>query len=350
MSEFVKDTLQTKNPEHSNCFNNVKEFEWAEAFLKGELNAFQKIFHPEVTQTASTSPYDIFGREEVSRTFLWASKFYDRCDFIAQASSERVEFLEFDLTTKNQMHMTGMTVLTKDESNKIIKVFNGHRNLLESVLFSEHFARGPRNQGIVSLFHKRALSKYGLETKYHRNVFEIDSVSSVDESEYIDAFRDSSETAFCKILDENVLLSSSYVVRPIEGIRRVSKTMSLVSKFYEHCLFTNQGNFQNKTYLLYKGRLRNGLLVSDGFLILERNNQGKIKGIYDNPIPLHAGTLISAFLAKRFADKDFASRYFYSDELFRRAAKHYSMNGVIGSETRNLSFLRGFLAKLMISV
>lgn len=336
---------------HPNCYGNVSEYRWTDAFYNKDMEAFKDIFHPEVTQSASTSPYINFGRKEVSETFAWASKFYKRCDFTAQASANFVEFLEFDLTTANDMHMTGMTALTKNHEGKVIKVFNGHRNLTETVLFSEHFVKGPKGKGTVSLFHKKALKKYGLEHAYPRNPAGFNPTAEVAESEYIDAFRDGSCGAFASICDDDVLLSSSYVSQTIEGIDEVSSTMALVSNFYEHCVFTSYAEHENRSYLLYKGRLRNGMIVSDGFLILVRNSEGKITEILDNPIPMHAGTLISEYLAKHYPDRALAEQYFYNESLFQKAVERYSLENVYGEKTRDISsFIKSFVAQFLIQV
>lgn len=336
--------------DHPNCFGNVSEYRWADAFYNKDVTAFLDIFHPDVTQSASTSPFINFGSQEVSSTFAWASAFYKRCDFMNQASAGPLTFLEFDLTTANDMHMTGMTVLTKDAEGKVIKVFNGHRNLSEVVIFVEHFVKGQRNRGIVSLFHKKALKKYGLEHRYPRHPSAIAAVNGVAETGYIDAFRSGLKARFEEICDSAVALSSSYVSTTVTGKENVATCLTLLSNFYEHCIFTAQANHQNRTYLLYKGMLRNGLAVSDGFLILVRNEMGKIVEVLDNPIPLHAGTLISAYLARNWPDQAFAHQYFYNDPLFRKSVKHYSLTDVYGSKTRDLSSFKGFIAQFLIKV
>tara|TARA_B100000446_G_scaffold82077_2_gene77466 strand:+ start:238 stop:1317 length:1080 start_codon:yes stop_codon:yes gene_type:complete len=333
-----------------NCFGDFHEYAWADAFYNQDSKQFLAMFHADVTQSASTSPYVNFGRDEVATTFGWASNFYQRCDFIYQASTDSLEFLEWELTTANNMLMTGMTVLTKDDQGKVIKVFNGHRNLMETVIFPDHFVKGPKGKGIVSLFHKKAVKKYGLELRYPRNPAGFNAVASVSEAPYVNALRLASTKSFFDILADDVILSSSYVVDTVVGREAVSECLQLMASFYEHCTFTAQANYNNRTYLLYNGRLRNGLVVSDGFLILVRDDQGKITEVLDNPIPLHAGTLISAYLAKHHADKSFAEDFFYSDKLFQKAVDKYSLNGVHGKETRDLSSYKGFIAQFFIQV
>ena len=85
-------------------------------------------------------------------------------------------------------------------------------------------------------------------------------------------------------------------------------------------------------------------------MILQHNAEGKLVKVLDNPIPLHAGTLISAYLAKNMDDTEFAEQYFYSPQLFPNAVAKYSLDGVYGTKTRNLSGIRGALAKLIIDV
>lgn len=338
------------NSAHPNCLNNVSEYEWTDAFYNRDLDKFTGIFDPNVTQSASTSPYTNFGVEEVADTFKWASDFYERCDFTYQASSELVEFLEFDLTTVSNMHMTGMTVLTKDINGKVVKVFNGHRNLMETVLFAEHFVKGPKNRGIVSLFHDRAIKKYGLELRYPRNPIGVTSAIGVTEEGYIQAFQQGNKQSFVDICDDKVRLSSNYLVNTIKGVQRVSECLEVMVSFYEQCIFTTQAEYQNRTYLLYTGRLRNGFNVSDGFLILVRDEQGKIVEILDNPIPMHAGTLISSYCAKHHNDSSFAEEYFYSEQLYKRAVQKYSLDKVYGKYTQDLSSYKGFIAQFIIDV
>ena len=338
------------NNKHPNCFGNVNYYEWTDAFYHKDFTSFFNIFDSEVTQSASTSPFVFFGSNQVAETFTWASDFYQRCDFLHQASSPSLMFLEFDLTTLNGMHMTGMTVLTKNDSGKVIKVFNGHRNLTETVIFTEHFVRGRKNKGIVSMFHNKAMKKYGLTLKYPRNVVNINATIDVSEKEYIDAFKCASEGAFRAILDSSVKLSASYVTKTITGQDKVSQVLSKMSGFYEHCLFISQANHENRTYLLYQGNLRNDLKVSDGFLILVRNKSGKIVEVLDNPIPMHAGTIISSYLAGCFSHDSFFKPFFYSEHLFKEAVTKYSLENVYGSKTRDLSSFKGVLAQLFIRI
>ena len=246
--------------------------------------------------------------------------------------------------------MRGMTVLTKDENGKVIKVFNGHRDLGKVVIFVEHFVKGSRNTGSVALFHQKALKTYGLKPRFPRDTANFNAVHGVSEIDYIDAFRAGSQKAFAALCDEAVMLASSYVAGNIEGRKQVTECLEKVASFYEHCLFTTQANYANRTYLLYKGKLRNGLSVSDGFLILVRNEQGKIVEILDNPIPLHAGTLISAFLFEHLCDRALAKRHCMHDGLFTDAVQKYSLDKVYGERTRDLSSYKGFLAKFLIKV
>ncbi|GAA5315485.1 MAG: hypothetical protein AseanaTS_06900 [Candidatus Pelagadaptatus aseana] len=333
-----------------NCLGNVTEYSWADAFYRKDIDAFLNIFDPRVTQSASTSPYINYGSQEVAGTFQWASHFYQRCDFTHQASAHLIEFLEWDLTTANNMHMTGMTVLTKDPKGKVIKVFNGHRNLTETVIFPEHFVKGPTGKGTVALFHKKALKKYGLDHQFPRNTLDFKATSDVSEAAYIDAFRSGLSSEFINLLADDVELSGSYVANTLKGKNRVSHCMGLVANFYEHCTFTTQATEGNRTYLLYRGRLRNGMVISDGFLILVRNASGQITEIMDNPIPMHAGTLISAYLAAHHDDKAFAEQFFYHEKLFAKAVSRYSLDGVYGDKTRDLSSIKGFLAHFFIQV
>lgn len=335
---------------HPNCYGNVSNYEWADAFYNKDAERFFRMFHPSVTQSASTSPYTNFGREEVADTFKWASDFYQRCDFVYQASTDAIEFLEWELVTANNMLMTGMTVLTKDSDGKVIKVFNGHRNLMETVLFAEHFVRGPKRQGTVALFHQKALKKYGLQPKFPRNPVGVNAVSQISATDYVNAFRLASDTAFAELCATNVTLSSSYVTNNMNGRERVSKSLELMAGFYESCTFYAEATHEQRTYLLYSGRLRNGLVISDGFLILVRDDSGKITQILDNPIPMHGGTLISAYLHKHFPDQAVAQQYFYNDSLFETAVKKYSLDRVYGENTRDLSSYKGFLAKFFIQV
>lgn len=345
-----KTVIKPPNPDHPNAFGNVKNYEWTDAFFEKDLSKFQSIFHKNATQTASTSPYTTHGFGEISDTFRWASAFYKRCDFTNQAQCNNIDFMEFDLTTRNNMHMTGMTVLIKDDNGKVINVFNGHRNLYEVLLFVEHFVKGPKNKGTVSVFHNKALKKYGLSYKFERDNSSILASTLVTEKQYIEAFKLATKEAFEKYLDEEVILSGSYVTKNLHGIDVVSECLSHLATFYEHCIFTKEAKLGNRTYLLYKGRLRNGLNISDGFLILVRNDQGKIIEVLDNPLPLYAGTLISTYIRKNMSNIINVNDCFYNNQSFIKAVKKYGLENVYGKSTKDMSSYKAFIAKFLIKV
>lgn len=331
--------LTAPNREHPNCFGNVTNYAWADAFAEQKLERFLELFNEKCSQTASASPFITHGVYDIASTFGWASEFYKWCNFTHQATSQNRCFLEWELETLNGMHMTGMTVHTYDENGKIIDVFNGHRNLGETMIFCEHFIKGPQATGIIYPIHWNTVRKYGLEPKFERNPEGVMRVEGVTESDYINAFRKGTSEAFKAVLSENVSLSGSYVTETLHGIDDVSACLAAVADFYEHCIFTTQAACGNRTYLLYKGRLRNELVISDGFLVLVHDESGKISEVLDNPIPLFSGTVISAYLAKVTAQTITSGKYFYRKTLYKEMKKKYGLDHVFGEKTKGLNFL-----------
>ena len=325
-SEAVADTAN-----HPNCKGNVTEYGWADAFAANDPTKFSALFHPKVNQIAGTSPYLSFGAETVANTFGWASMFYKYCDFTHQAVAGNRTFLEWELETMNKMPMTGVTVLTRNNDGKIITTENGHRNLMEIMVFLEHFVRGPEGVGTVHMIHLGALQEYGLDAKYVRKddgVFKAQGVTD----KYPDAFAAATSEKFAELLAEDVTLSGGYVVETMSGRDNVARSLAEIAKFYEHCIFTVQAVSGNRTYLLYEGRLLNDLPVVSGFLILVRDQNGKITEVMDTAVPIMANTLLSAHLSEATKGSGL-EKYFYRDTLFAEAVEKYGLENVYGEYT-----------------
>jgi len=321
--------------DHPNCKGNVTEYGWADAFAAQDPAMFAPLFHESISQGAGTTPSVTFGAETVSNIFGWASKFYQYCDFTYQAVSGNRTFLEWELMTNNEMYMTGMTILTKDADGKVVSAINGHRNLLEVMIFLEHFYEGPEGVGTVQYVHQAALEQYGLEAKYVRKPDGVLKVQGVDDA-YIDAFAIGTAESFKEIFAEDVTLSGGYMVETLQGKENVANCLESVANFYEHCIFTFQAEYDNRIYLQYEGRLANEFPIGDGFIVLVRDDTGKIIEVMDNPLPLTANTILSAYL--REATKGVVpEKYFYHEGLFAESVEKYGLENVYGENTRKLN-------------
>lgn len=325
--EAVADTAN-----HPNCKGNVTEYAWADAFYAQDPAMFAAMFHENISQAAGTSPSVSFGAETVAGVFAWASSFYQYCDFHYQAQSGNRTFLEWELLTKNNMPMTGVTIITKNSDGKIISAVNGHRNLMEVMLFFEHFFKGPEGVGAVHLVHTAAVEQYGLDAKYERKEDGTFKAQGVTDA-YIDAFATADMEEFKKIFADEVVLDGGYIVERMSGQDNVAACLAEVANFYEHCIFTVQANTGNRTYLQYEGRLRNGMQVTDAFMVIVRDDNGMIIKVADNPVPLTISTILSAHL-RESTDGILPKNYFYRDTLFAEAVEKYGIEGVYGDFTQ----------------
>lgn len=331
------ETKETQAPEmadtanHPNCLGNVTEYAWADAFYAQDPSAFELMFDENISQAAGTTPGVTFGAKTVSAIFGWASQFYEYCNFIHQAKQGNRTFLEWELLTHNGMFMTGMTILTKDESGKVVGAVNAHRNLMEIVIFLEHFFQGPEDIGSVYTVHEAALAQYGIEAKYVRKPDGTIRGRGVDDG-YIDAFETARVSDFKAILADDVVFSGGYVTENMTGADDVAATLAAMAGYYEHCVFTVQANEDNRTYIQYEGRLLNQMMVPDGFIVIVRDDNGKITEVMDNPMPITVNTVLSTYL-REATDGEVSARYFYRDSLFVEAVEKYGLEGVYGEST-----------------
>ncbi|MER5539589.1 nuclear transport factor 2 family protein [Streptomyces mirabilis] len=121
-----------------NTAASVPQVDWTKAFDAQSQAAFGQAFAPDVVLEATLLTRPIEGREQVARVMAVMSNTYESLEFTHQAASGRRTYLEWTATALGGLQMKGVTVLVRDDQDRIATVAIHHRFLNESLLLSEH--------------------------------------------------------------------------------------------------------------------------------------------------------------------------------------------------------------------
>jgi hypothetical protein len=109
---------------------------WREAFARRSEEDFVEALADDVVLEASVLYRPIEGRDRVKHAMGIASRIYDSLVFTHEASSGARTYVEWEATAFGGMTMSGVTILTKDESGRIVNARIHHRPLGAALRFS----------------------------------------------------------------------------------------------------------------------------------------------------------------------------------------------------------------------
>ena len=115
--------------------------QYTAAFAQKSAGAFGQAFTEDVVLEASVLTRPVAGREQVSQVMATASGIYESLAFTQESSQGRRTYLEWEVTAFGGTQMQGVTVLTKDEQERIVRVAIHHRPLGAALRFSAALRR-----------------------------------------------------------------------------------------------------------------------------------------------------------------------------------------------------------------
>jgi len=115
--------------------------QYTAAFAQKSAGAFGQAFTEDVVLEASVLTRPVAGREQVSQVMATASAIYESLAFTQESSQGRRTYLEWEVTAFGGTQMQGVTVLTKDEQERIVRVAIHHRPLGAALRFSAALRR-----------------------------------------------------------------------------------------------------------------------------------------------------------------------------------------------------------------
>lgn len=120
---------------------DVRPQQWTAAFAQKSTDAFGQAFTEGVVLEASVLNRPVTGREQVSQVMAAASGMYESLAFTQESSQGRRTYLEWEVTAFGGTQMQGVTILTKDEQERIVRVAIHHRPLGPALRFSAALRR-----------------------------------------------------------------------------------------------------------------------------------------------------------------------------------------------------------------
>jgi hypothetical protein len=115
---------------------NVTEEGWTGAFAAQQRDGFAATFAPDVALHASALRRPVTGRDDVAYLMGEASQIYQQLEFVHEAQSGRLTFLEWRARTHSGVSLDGVTVLERDDAGLISRVAIHHRPLDGVLAFS----------------------------------------------------------------------------------------------------------------------------------------------------------------------------------------------------------------------
>ncbi|MFC7500510.1 alpha/beta fold hydrolase [Nocardioides sp. CPCC 206347] len=115
---------------------DVTEAAWTGAFEEKRDDSFAATLAVDVVLHASVLYRPVVGRDDVSFVMGEASQIYQDLQFVHQAQSGHLTFLEWHATTHSGIALEGVTVLERDDTGLIARVAIHHRPLEAALAFS----------------------------------------------------------------------------------------------------------------------------------------------------------------------------------------------------------------------
>jgi hypothetical protein len=129
---------------------------WTRAFDSKSADAFAQAFAPNIVLEASVLTRPIEGRDQVKTVMAAASQIYESLAFTHEAANGSHHYLQWEATAFGTLKLAGVTVLTKNEEGKIVRVAIHHRPLNAVLKFSA--ALGQRVRGSIDANHFHTLA------------------------------------------------------------------------------------------------------------------------------------------------------------------------------------------------
>ncbi|MGN9821476.1 alpha/beta fold hydrolase [Streptomyces sp. SD11] len=124
---------------------------WREAFAGKTDAAFAAAFAEHIVLEASVLAVPVQGRDRVKATMSAASRIYESLRFVRETTEGPRTYLEWEATAFGGREIFGVTVLTKDDKDRIAHVAIHHRPLQAALRFSTEL--GERLAGTVDPGH-----------------------------------------------------------------------------------------------------------------------------------------------------------------------------------------------------
>ena len=109
----------------ANTAGNVQIQPWTEGFRLADKQIFLDLFTENMAFEASISELRR-GQNYVAQAFMFVSTLYEYCTFTNQIDHGNRRYLEWELTTKSGMPMSGITVLVFNKEGKVYLGQNYH--------------------------------------------------------------------------------------------------------------------------------------------------------------------------------------------------------------------------------
>lgn len=125
----------------TNTTDEVEAQPWTKAFAAKDADAFAAAFAEDVVLEASALRSPVQGRENVKRVMGAASGIYEALVFTHQISEGDRSCIEWEAKAFGGKELRGSTILTVDESGKIVRAVIQHRPLDALLAFSAELGR-----------------------------------------------------------------------------------------------------------------------------------------------------------------------------------------------------------------
>jgi hypothetical protein len=133
--------------EHTPGTAGVRSHGWTDAFASKSAERFGEAFADDVVLEAATLRRPIEGREQVMRVMGAASAIYESLQFTHEADSGPRTYLEWEATAFGGLDLRGVTILTRDDSGRVVHAAIHHRPLGAALRFSAELRK--RLTGVV---------------------------------------------------------------------------------------------------------------------------------------------------------------------------------------------------------
>ena len=127
---------------------------WTQGFEEKSAAAFANAFAPDIVLEASVLAKPVVGRDQVKTVMAAASRIYESLDFTHEAVNGERNYLEWQARAFGGEELSGITVLTKNDEGKIVRVAIHHRPLGAAVKFSVELGRRVGASVDASHFHQ----------------------------------------------------------------------------------------------------------------------------------------------------------------------------------------------------
>ncbi|MFJ9011540.1 alpha/beta fold hydrolase [Streptomyces canus] len=124
---------------------------WRDAFASKTDTAFAAAFAQDIVLEASVLALPVQGRDQVKAAMSAASRIYESLQFVRETEAGPRTYLEWEATAFGGHEIFGVTVLTKDDEDRISHVAIHHRPLEAALRFSAEL--GERLAGDVDPGH-----------------------------------------------------------------------------------------------------------------------------------------------------------------------------------------------------